>query len=179
MNIRVIVSFLLFALAIAQAHAHLGDALPVMIARLGTPTIPNGVDDDQTFFGKKCVVARRYFFGSGRYTIDAYIINYLCARIHYSKSRAPNEVWLSNASIWTDIEIKDLLAKNSEGNTWTELPPSQAPIGGLITRRWKRSDGGTATQSSTEFEMISPVYLQAVASAQATSQAESEKAPNL
>ena len=179
MKSRVIVFFLLFVLAIAQAHAHLGDALPVMIVQLGTPQIPDGVEDDQTFFGKRCVIARRYFFGSGRYSIDAYIINYLCARIHYSKSRAPNEAWLSNASTWTDAEIQDLLAKNSEGKTWTELPPSQAAIGGLITRQWKRSDGGTATQSSTEFEMISPVYLQAVASAQAASKTESEKVPNL
>ena len=179
MKIRVIVFFLLFALTGAQAHAHLGDALPVMIVRLGTPTIPDGVEDDQTFFGKRCVVARRYFFGTGRYTVDAYIISYLCARIHYSKSRAPGEAWLSNASTWTDAEIKDLLAKNSEGKTWTELPPSQAAIGGLITRRWKRSDGGTATQASTEFEMISPVYLQAVATAQAASKTESEKVPNL
>lgn len=179
MKIRVIVSFLMFVLTSAQTHAHLGDAFPVMIVQLGTPQIPDGVDDDQTFFEKRCVIARRYFFGNDRYTVDAYIINYLCARIHYSKSRAPNEAWLSNASTWTDAEIKDLLAKNSEGKNWTELPPSQAAIGGLITRRWKRSDGGTATQASTEFEMISPVYLQAVASAQAASNTESEKVPNL
>ncbi|SRR5260221_1409723 len=179
MKIRVILFFLLFVLTSAHTHAHLGDALPVMIVQLGTPQIPNGVEDDQTFFGKRCVVARRYFFGDGRYTVDAYIVNYLCARIHYSKSRAPNEPWLSNSSTWTDAEIKDLLAKNSEGKTWTELPPSQAAIGGLITRRWKRNDGGTSTQASTEFEMISPVYLQAVTSAQAASKTESEKVPNL
>ena len=179
MKIRSVICLLVLALTTLQAHAHLGDALPVIVARLGTPQIPNGVDDDQAFYGKDCVIARRYFFGSGRYTIDVYIIDQFCVRIEYSKAKDQSQSWLSNASTWTDAEIGDLLTKNSEGKTWSELPPSTSAINSQITRKWKRSDGGVATQAGTEFDILGPTYLQAVASAQAKSKAESEKVPNL
>ena len=161
----------------AQAHAHLGESLEAVKARLGAPFIPMGEPDVQIFEQWQYAISQQYSFNPNGFTIDGYFINNICVAINYL---------VLGQKEWTNDQLQNLLLKNSEGKAWTETtPPATAAqkeedaIYHRYIRTWKRSDGATAIRDGHQVNFASPTYLQAVAAAKAQAKAASQKVPNL